>query len=314
MAKKFVRCVTGVDDIDKLDKSLTSVNDLVSDGQNTYVHTKKGKNEYYYNITNTVNEIKSSDGTLTITKENNTVSIANTRLATKQELETKENTLSVDNGISKTKIGNNTTLGIEYARKEGSFDLNNLSNGLVRCGDFKNAPLSKTWFFVSSFTEASSTIQHATTLTDNKNTSYIRVKQNNIWGPWRQQVGDKSVIDDLLALKQSTITNNTSIGVSGTGLRQLYTNKQSYSHDNGILKTHIKSVSQNTSVSSAEEEYYFIVKINKGATSSTFTLNANDQTKFTNIISAYGSNNTVCISGCVFTLSGSTLTVSTTNR
>ena len=99
MAKKFVRGVTGVDDIEKFDKTLTNVNDLISDGKATYVHTKKGKNEFYYNITNAVNEIQSSDGTLTITKENDTVTIANNTLATKQELATKQNTLTAGDGI-----------------------------------------------------------------------------------------------------------------------------------------------------------------------------------------------------------------------
>ena len=86
MAKKFVRGVTGIEDIESYDKSLTNVNDLVSDGQNTYVHTKKGKTESYYNITNAVNQVKSSDNTLTINKENDTISISNKSLATKQEL------------------------------------------------------------------------------------------------------------------------------------------------------------------------------------------------------------------------------------
>ena len=48
MAKKIVRGVTGVDNIESFDKTLTNVNDLISDGKNTYVHTKKGKNEFYY--------------------------------------------------------------------------------------------------------------------------------------------------------------------------------------------------------------------------------------------------------------------------
>ena len=33
MAKKFVRGVTGVEDIESFDKSLTNVNDIVSDGR-----------------------------------------------------------------------------------------------------------------------------------------------------------------------------------------------------------------------------------------------------------------------------------------
>lgn len=316
MAKKFVRGVAGVDDIEKFDKSLTNVNDLVSDGQNTYIHTKKGKTDLYYNITNAVNEVQNSDGTLTITKNNDTVTIANKTLATKQELATKENTLSVDYGISKGTSGNTTKIGIEYSTVASGFNLNNLANGYVRGEMLLNAPNDWGWFFISSASLAGGNyiIQEAVTILETYNTRYIRSKQAGSWGKWREQVGDKSVIDGLLAQKQNTITNNTSIGVSGTGLRQLYTNKQTYSHDNGILKTHVKSLSSNTSVTTPEEEYNFIVKINKGATFATFTLNEHDKTKFTNIITTYGKDNTVRISGCVFTLSGSTLTVSTTNN
>lgn len=86
MAKKFVRGVTGVEDIESYDKTLTNVNDILSDGQDTYVHTKKGKNESYYKLTDSVKELKSTDDTLTFSKEDGTVSIANSGLATKQEL------------------------------------------------------------------------------------------------------------------------------------------------------------------------------------------------------------------------------------
>jgi hypothetical protein len=68
MAKKFVRGVTGVDDIESFDKTLTNVNDLISDGQNTYVHTKKGKNEFYYKLTDGVTSVKSIDNTITVEK------------------------------------------------------------------------------------------------------------------------------------------------------------------------------------------------------------------------------------------------------
>lgn len=115
MAKKFVRGVTGVDDIEKFDKTLTNVNDLISDGQNTYVHTKKGKNEFYYNITNAVNQVQSGDNTLTITKENDTISISNKSLATKQELansvnkvESSDNTLTITKQNDTVTIANNT--------------------------------------------------------------------------------------------------------------------------------------------------------------------------------------------------------------
>lgn len=342
MAKKFVRGVTDVDDIEKFDKTLTNVNDLVSDGKNTYVHTKKGKNEFYYKVTDGVTSVNSTGGTINIEKsddgalkldinpqkvlEHDNLNVGEALTKVHSENTTildvnpqkvlEHDNLLTDYGISKTKSGNNTTLGIEYTSKDNDndFDLNNLSNGLVRSGKFLNAPQHNTWYFVSSFVEGKFTIQEAITLVDDKNTTYRRLKKAGTWGPWREQAGDKSVIDGLLAQKQNTLQNNTSIGVSGNGLQQLYSQKQSYSHANGIFKTHVKSVSSNTSVTTPEEEFNFIVKINKGATSATFTLNEQDKTKFTNIITTYGQDNTVSISGCVFTLSGSTLTVSTSNN
>ena len=105
MAKKFVRGVTGVDYIDKFDKSLTNVNDIISDGQNTYVHTKKGNTESYYNLTDSVKQVQNTDNTLRITKQNDTVTISNNTLATKQELATKQNTLMAGDGIN---LNNNT--------------------------------------------------------------------------------------------------------------------------------------------------------------------------------------------------------------
>lgn len=86
MAKKFVRGVTDVENIESYDKTLTNVNDILSDGQDTFVHTKKGKNESYYKLTDSVKQVESTDSTLTISKEDGTVSIANSGLATKQEL------------------------------------------------------------------------------------------------------------------------------------------------------------------------------------------------------------------------------------
>ena len=270
MAKKFVRGVTGVDDIESFDKTLTNVNDILSDGQNTYVHTKKGKVESYYNLTDNVKTISSDDSTLiTLTKDDttNTATLHPKHDALKeQSLESKDDTIivmSANNGTNdKTDIRVNPTTVLLHGQLEGE-------NGIV--------------------------VYH----------------QEGWWGT---QVGLSNDFLNTVNNKQNTITNNTSIGVSGTGLRQLYTNKQSYSHTNGILKTHVKSVSSNTSVTTSDDEYNFIVKINKGETSANFTLNTNDTTNFSKIMSTYGSNNTVNISGCVFTLSGSTLTVSTANN
>lgn len=114
--------------------------------------------------------------------------------------------------------------------------------------------------------------------------------------------------------KQNKLVNNASIGVAGTGLRQLYALRQTYTANGGVLKTHVKSVAENTRIHIADEEFNFIVKLDKGVSSVNFTLNPHDTTKFSNIMTTYGDNNTVRISGGVFTLSGSTLTVSTANN
>ena len=310
MAKKFVRGVTGVDDIEKFDKSLTNVNDLISDGQDTYVHTKKGKNEFYYKLTDGVTSVNSKDGTITVEKSDD----GSLKLDTNPQKVLEHDNLLVDYGISKTTSGNTTKLALEYTRIESGIDLDNFVNGRVRSNNFTNAPAPGVWYLVSAYSDGDFTFQEAITLVDEQNKTFRRVKYWGSWTPWREQVGDKSIIDGLLSQKQNTITNNTSIGVNGSGLQQLYTLKQTYNVTGGLLKTHVKSVSQNTSVTTSEEEFNFIVKINQGVASVDFTLNTHDTTKFSNIMSAYGSNNTVNISGCVFTLSGSTLTVSTTNN
>ena len=111
--------------------------------------------------------------------------------------------------------------------------------------------------------------------------------------------------------KQNTLTSNSSIGVEGSTLRQLYTLNQTYTSKNGALKTYVKSISSSNNVSVAEEEFNFTVKIHQGSQDATFTLNEHDKTKFNSIITAYGVDSSVRINGCLFALSDSTLTVST---
>lgn len=346
MAKKFVRGVTGIEDIESYDKTLTNVNDILSDGQDTYVHTKKGKNESYYKLTDSLKSVTSDNSDLiTVTKDDttNTATIHPKHDAQKeQSLESTRSTITIqkgsngtntttkvdtnpqkvlehgnlltDYGISKNTSGNTTKLGVEYTRVDGQrFDLNNLIDGKIRGSDFINAP-STGWLFVSGWSEGSYGFQRAVKLVDGNNTSFVRRKDNGVWKEWREQVGDKSVIDALLAQKQNTLTSNASVGVIGNTLRQLYALRQTYTHANGLLKTSIKSVSENTMLDKANEEFNFTVKINQNAANIVVTLNEHDKTAFGKIMTAYGSNNTVRISGCVFTLSGSTLTVSTSNN
>lgn len=345
MAKKIVRGITDVKTINNQDFDTNNVNDLLSDGQYSYIHRKKGKSEEYHNLTDNIKTI-SSDNTdlLAVTnnnKTNNTATLHPKHDAQKEQvLESTRNTVSIhhgtngtdekttvdtnpekvlehDNlineyGISKTKSGNTTKIGLVYTAVPNNFDLNTLYNGCIRAGSFQNAPEDNKWFFVSSFGEGNYIIQEAIKLMDDKNITYRRTKQNGVWGAWRKQVGDKSTIDEALTLKNNFLRSNTSIGIlPNDHLQQLYTLKQTYTHANGVLKTHVKSVASNTSVTTPEEEFNFILKINQGQQSATFTLNEHDKTKFNNIITTYGVDNAVRINGCLFTLSNSTLTVTT---
>ena len=346
MAKKIVRGITDVKTINNQDYDTNNVNDLLSDGQYNYIHRKKGKSEEYHNLTDNIKTI-SSDNTdlLTVTnnnKTNNTATLHPKHDAQKEQvLESTRNTVTIhhgtngtpekttvdtnpekvlehDNlhtyyGISKSTVGNTTTLGIEYTRLniEEPFDLNNLENGRVRSNNFLNAPKPNTWYFVSSFNDNDHTVQKAITLEDFKNTTYIRTKQADNWGQWREQVGDKSVIDALLAQKQNKLQNNTSIGVVGTGLMQLYNSKQEYTHDNGSLMAYVKWLSDSTNPEGyTSSEFNFFVKINNGQHSVSFNLNGQHLTMFNKIMTKYGSNNNIIINDCLFTLSDNTLTVS----
>lgn len=306
MAKKFVRGVTGVEDINSFDKTLTNVNDVVSDGQDTYIHTKKGKTESYYKLTDSVKQVESSDGLLTISKHDGTVSVANTGLATKEELATKQNKLSVGDGLS---LENNRIIfKPTYAISA------DISDGIYKSYVTSDGELSVIFSFNTSSSKYVQFAFRESTVTSGKMIGKFRFVTDNVPSQWFNILMDEITITNLINAKQNTLTNNSSIGVVGTGLRQLYALKQTYTVTGGVLKTHVKSLSENTNLNTSEEEFNFIVKLNKGVSSVNFTLNAHDTTKFGNIMSAYGDNNTVRISGCVFTLSGSTLTVSTANN
>ena len=248
MAKKIVRGITDVKTINNQDYDTNNVNDLLSDGQYNYIHRKKGKTEEYLNLTDNIKTI-SSDNTelLSVTNYNKTTNTANLHpkhdKQKEQVLESTRNTITIHHGengtaekttvdtnpqkvlehenlineygISKTTAGNITKLGVLYTPVPNNFDLNTLYDGRVRAGSFQNAPKNNTWFFVSSFVEGDYTIQEAVTLIDEKNTTYRRLKNNGVWGSWREQVGDKSVIDALLSQKQDKLTAGTGITIQG---------------------------------------------------------------------------------------------------
>lgn len=251
MAKKITRGITGIKDINKQDFDTNNVNDLLSDGQYNYIHRKKGKSEEYHNLTDNIKTI-SSDNTelLTVTnnnKTNNTALLSPKHDAQKEQvLESERATITIkhgtnatpektkvdtnpqkvlehsnlltDYGISKTTTGNTTKLGLEYTKVEDGFDLNNFENGNVRCGRFVNAPKQNTWFYVSAYSNTTSTFQEAFTVINNVYYLYKRFKDDGSWGAWREQVGDKSTLDTLLAQKQNKLTAMGGISITGDSI------------------------------------------------------------------------------------------------
>ena len=255
MAKKFVRGITDIKKINNQDFDTNNVNDLLSDGEHNYIHRKKGKTDEYHNLTDNLKTISSSNTDLIEVTNNNTTNNTATLnpkhdSQKEQVLESTRNTITIahgangttettkvdtnpakvlehsnlitDYGISKNTTGNTTKLSLEYTRVNDGYNLNNLFNGRVRGTNFINAPESGTWLFVSAYSESKYTVQEAVVIIGTNNTTYIRTRQSGVWQEWREQVGDKSVIDSLLNQKQNTLTNNESIGVAGTSLRHLF--------------------------------------------------------------------------------------------
>ena len=148
--------------------------------------------------------LESTRNTVTIEHGSNGTS-ETTKVDTNPAKVLEHSNLLTDYGISKNTTGNTTKLGLEYTRVNDGYDLNNLFNGRVRSGVFLNAPENGRWLFVSAYTENMYTIQEAVALVDPKNTTYRRTRQNGSWGPWREQAGDKSVIDAAISANTTKI-------------------------------------------------------------------------------------------------------------
>ena len=107
MAKKIVRGITDVKNINNQDFDTNNVNDLLSDGQYNYIHRKKGKNEEYHNLTDNIKTI-SSDNTelLSVTNYNKTTNTAllSPKHDTQKEqvLESTRDTITINHGTNGT--------------------------------------------------------------------------------------------------------------------------------------------------------------------------------------------------------------------
>lgn len=265
--------------------------------------------------------LESTRGTVTIQHAENGTS-GTTKVDTNPQQVLEHNNLKTGDGLSTLFNNNQTTVVINTTNKPSGTDLNSLSEGMIFGKSFPSEQtpsgnVQNVASYITLKTDSNKKLQfyiRESALTKGLIVMAYRFINNGIGSEWRNMSVDFESLTTLLSQKQNKLENNTSIGVSGSGLRQLYSLKQTYNVTGGLLKTHVKSISENTNINTAEEEFNFIVKINKGASSVNFTLNSHDSTKFQNIITTYGANNAVNINGCVFTLSGSTLTVSTTNN
>lgn len=281
MAKKFVRGITDIKTITNQDFDTNNVNDLLSDGEHNYIHRKKGKTEEYHNLTDNLKTV-SSDNTdlLTVTNDNDTTNSATLHpqhdSQKEQVIESERNTIT----ILHAENGTSETTKVDTNPQKV------LEHENLLAGDnlAKSHSGNTTTFKVSD-----------------EFTQRVTSAENNI--------------TDLQNNKQESLVSGTSIGIgSNNQLRQLFYYKKTYVHSNGLLVTHVKSLAQNTNVNVAQDEFNFIIKINKNVASIDFSLNDTDSGFFNSLMTKYGNNNTVRISGCVFTLSGSTLTVSTSNN
>lgn len=124
MAKKFVRCITNIKQINQQDFDTNNVNDLLSDGEYNYIHRKKkDKSEEYHNLTDNIKTI-SSDNTdlLSVTnynKLNNTATLHPLHDALKEQvIESERNTIDInhgENGTSETtKVDTNPQKVLEH--------------------------------------------------------------------------------------------------------------------------------------------------------------------------------------------------------
>ena len=123
MAKKIVRGITDVKTINNQDFDTNNVNDLLSDGQYSYIHRKKGKSEEYHNLTDNIKTI-SSDNTdlLTVTNNNKTTNSATLHpkhdAQKEQVLESTRDTITINHGTNgtdeKTTVDTNPAKVLEH--------------------------------------------------------------------------------------------------------------------------------------------------------------------------------------------------------
>ena len=228
--------------------------------------------------------------------------------------------LKTGDGLATLFNTDETTIMLKATKKAAETDLNTLDEGIIRGNGFpedqapsENQVESATYITLQY--EENAKVQfyvRESVVTPTKIIQSYRFIKNGTPTPWKEMAVDREELLQYLALKQDNITSNTSVGVlSNNTLRQLIMYVKTYVYDEARLRIYVKDVSRVSSLHDREEELNFSLKLNKSTKEATFTLEEQDKTRFNKIIGTYGTENTVRINGCLFTLSNSTLTVST---
>lgn len=100
MANKFVRGITDIKTITKQGFDTNNVNDLLSDGEHSYIHRKKKDGtEEYHCLTDNIKTIKNADAdllTVSSNTDNNTVTLTVKHDASKQDRLTPGNGITIN--------------------------------------------------------------------------------------------------------------------------------------------------------------------------------------------------------------------------
>lgn len=281
MAKKFVRGITDINEINKQDFDTNNVNDLLSDGEHNYIHRKKKDNsEEYHNLTNNLKTITSDNTDLiSVTNYNNSTNTATLHpkhdTQKEQTIGSVRNTINIEhgeNGTSETtKVDTNPAKVLEHDNLLAGDNLTKTHSG------------NTTTFKVSDdFTQR------------------VTSAENNI--------------TDLQNNKQNKLTKNLSIGVlDNNTLKQLLYYNKTYAVGASFLKTFAKSIGLASNVNIELTEYSFSLRVAQGLNQVVFNLN---ETDFNLMKEVVGLNRTTNISGCLCTLDETnlTLTVTTTHN
>lgn len=179
MSKKIVRGITNVKNISKQSFDTNNVNDLLSDGEHSYIHRKKKDNsEEYHCLTDNVKKVESTNTSLLkVVNSTSTNTVKLTPLWTEGQTYAPGDGILIQNGVI---IGNYATRHIE------GLDLDTLKHGVVRSNTFTNAPETEAWFYVTCYSEGEYSVQKAIRqpINDTKYKEFIRYKNTAGWSQW----------------------------------------------------------------------------------------------------------------------------------